>query len=95
MFARSVIAELLGPEGLETDMTAAMVAEDFAYMLQEREGAYIWLGTGEESQNLHSPLYDFNDELLPIGASLWVCAWSKPNCRCMRGRQVTPVRRPL
>ena len=49
-----------------------MAAEDFSYMLQQRDGAYIWLGAGKDSVNLHSPLYDFNDELLPIGASLWV-----------------------
>ena len=49
-----------------------MASEDFSYMLQQKAGAYIWLGAGENSQNLHSPLYDFNDELLPMGASLWV-----------------------
>ena len=70
--ARGVISEVLGPDGLETDMTAAMVAEDFSYMLQQKEGAYIWLGAGMESPSLHSALYDFNDELLPMGASLWV-----------------------
>jgi len=72
LFARGVIADVLGPEGLETEMTAAMVAEDFSYMLQQKEGAYIWLGAGLDSQTLHSPLYDFNDDLLPMGASLWV-----------------------
>ncbi|MGB1920546.1 MAG: M20 aminoacylase family protein [Candidatus Puniceispirillaceae bacterium] len=72
LFAQGVISEVLGPDGLETDMSPAMAAEDFSYMLQQKEGAYIWLGAGKGSQNLHSPLYDFNDELLPMGASLWV-----------------------
>ena len=72
VFARDVIADVLGLNGLETQMSPTMGAEDFSYMLKEKEGAYIWLGAGKESQNLHSPLYDFNDELLPMGASLWV-----------------------
>jgi hippurate hydrolase len=72
IFARNIISEVLGPDGLETDITPAMGAEDFSYMLQEKEGAYIWLGAGMESENLHSAQYDFNDDLLPLGASLWV-----------------------
>ena len=72
VFARDVISDVLGTNGLETEMSPTMGAEDFSYMLKEKEGAYIWLGAGKNSQNLHSPLYDFNDELLPIGASLWV-----------------------
>ena len=72
LFARGIISDVLGPEGLQTDLKPAMCAEDFSYMLQEKEGTYIWLGAGKESANLHSPLFDFNDDLLPIGASLWV-----------------------
>ena len=72
LFARGIISDVLGPEGLQTDLTPAMCAEDFSYMLQEKEGTYIWLGAGKESVKLHSPLFDFNDDLLPIGASLWV-----------------------
>ena len=72
IFARNVISEVLGPEGLDTDITPSMGAEDFSYLIQQKEGAYIWLGAGRNSQNLHSPLYDFNDDLLPLGASLWV-----------------------
>ena len=48
-----------------------MGSEDFAFMLQEKPGSYIWLGAGEDSANLHSPHFDFNDEILPIGASYW------------------------
>ena len=72
VFARDVISDVLGTNGLETDISPTMGAEDFSYMLKEKEGAYIWLGAGKNSQNLHSPLYDFNDDLLPLGASLWV-----------------------
>ena len=53
-------------------MTPVMGAEDFSYMLAEKPAAYIWLGAGENSENLHSPHFDFNDDLLPIGASFWV-----------------------
>lgn len=53
---------------------ASMGGEDFAFMLERLPGAYIWLGNGsaDHSHNLHSPNYDFNDEVLPIGANFWV-----------------------
>jgi hippurate hydrolase len=46
-----------------------MWAEDFAYMLQSRPGAYLFVGAGP-GPGLHSPGYDFNDRIAPIGASL-------------------------
>ncbi|MBT4701111.1 MAG: amidohydrolase, partial [Rhodospirillaceae bacterium] len=48
-------------------------AEDFSYMLQERPGWYAWIGNGpgEGGCILHNARYDFNDEILPIGASYW------------------------
>jgi metal-dependent amidase/aminoacylase/carboxypeptidase family protein len=51
-----------------------MASEDFAFMLQARPGCYVWLGNGpaENGRNLHSPRYDFNDEILPVGAAYWV-----------------------
>ena len=50
-----------------------MGAEDFAYMLERKPGAYIFMGAGggEAAPTLHSPDYDFNDEALPYGASYW------------------------
>ena len=71
LFARGVISDVLGPDGLDTELTPAMGAEDFSYMLKKRRCLYLarcW----QKVTNLHSPLFDFNDELLPIGASLWV-----------------------
>jgi len=53
------------------NVAPSMASEDFAFMLQARPGSYIWLGAGETHPNLHSPHYDFNDDLLPIGASYW------------------------
>jgi amidohydrolase len=51
----------------------SMGAEDFAFMLSRQSGSYIILGSArdEGSANLHSPRYDFNDDILPIGAAYW------------------------
>lgn len=51
---------------------ASMGAEDFSYMLEQKPGAYVFLGAGESSPTLHHPTFDFNDSLLPIGAELFV-----------------------
>ena len=48
-----------------------MGAEDFAFMLQERPGAFIFISNGD-SASLHHPTYDFNDEVIPVGTSYWV-----------------------
>ena len=50
-----------------------MGGEDFSYMLQAKKGAYLMLGAGRgpDDPQLHHPRYDFNDEILPIGASWW------------------------
>ena len=72
LYARAVITNMLGPDALETEMSPVMGAEDFSFMLQQKPGAYIWLGAGMDSENLHSPHFDFNDDLLPIGSSFWV-----------------------
>ena len=51
-------------------------AEDFAFMLEKKPGAYIMIGNGGTEEggchNVHSPLYDFNDEILTTGAAYWV-----------------------
>ena len=72
--AASVAAGIVGAERVNTSPTAAMGSEDFAFMLQEKPGAYIWVGNGdgEGSCSVHNPGYDFNDDVLPIGASYWV-----------------------
>ena len=50
-----------------------MGSEDFAFMLQAKAGCYVLVGNGpgEGGCMLHNPHYDFNDEVLPIGASYW------------------------
>ncbi|MFO1070881.1 MAG: M20 aminoacylase family protein [Geminicoccaceae bacterium] len=66
-------AEIVGERNVERDLLPSMGAEDFAYMLQERPGSYIWMGNGgaAEGRVLHSATYDFNDEVLPVGVSYW------------------------
>ena len=53
---------------------ASMGGEDFSFMLEQCPGAYIWLGNGGEghTHSLHSPNYDFNDQVLPIGSNFWI-----------------------
>ena len=72
--AGSVATELVGADSVNLNPKPAMASEDFAYMLQEKPGAYIWIGNGdgEGSCMVHNPSYDFNDEILPIGATYWV-----------------------
>ena len=72
IFASSVFENSFGMNSLNKEEKPTMTSEDFSYMLQEKPGAYIWLGAGEKSEKLHSAHYDFNDELLPIGAEYWV-----------------------
>lgn len=69
-----VAAELVGAEQVQWNPAPSMGAEDFSYMLQQRPGAYIWIGNGDltESRALHNPHYDFNDTILPLGASYWI-----------------------
>lgn len=62
---------VVGVDKLDTKARPSMGAEDFAYMLQVKPGAYIWLGAGEGA-SLHNPAYNFNDEVLALGASYYV-----------------------
>ena len=70
-FAAGVAREVAGNDKVNTDCAPLMGAEDFAFMLQERPGAFIYIGNGNSAQ-LHNPAYDFNDEAIPVGTSYWV-----------------------
>jgi amidohydrolase len=65
---------IVGSQHVDTDPRPEMGSEDFAFMLQAKPGCYVWLGAGHgaETPNIHNPLYDFNDDVLPIGTSYWV-----------------------
>jgi len=83
MLAADIAAEIVGEAMVQRHVDPTMGAEDFAYMLQEKPGAYIFLGNGDTSGphraaghglgpcTLHNPSYDFNDDLIPIGATFW------------------------
>jgi hippurate hydrolase len=55
---------------VDTSVPPLMGAEDFSFMLEERPGAYIFMGNGDTA-GVHHPAYDFNDEAAPYGVSLW------------------------
>ncbi|MDB5886129.1 MAG: amidohydrolase [Polaromonas sp.] len=80
-FARQVMADIVGASQVLVQ-EPTMGAEDFSYMLQARPGAYCFIANGEGDHRelghgggpcmLHNPSYDFNDELIPLGATYWV-----------------------
>jgi amidohydrolase len=72
--AATAAASLVSESNVRRDMLPSMGAEDFACFLERKPGAYIWIGNGsaEQSGMLHNPHYDFNDAILPLGASYWV-----------------------
>jgi hippurate hydrolase len=71
-FAGDVAEALVGAENLVRDLEPSMGAEDFSFMLQAKPGAYLRLGQGMGAGNstLHNSRYDFNDDILPLGAAL-------------------------
>jgi len=81
-FAIEVMKTIVGVDNVDVKIEPTMGAEDFAFMLQEKPGCYVFIGNGEGAHreaghglgpcNLHNPSYDFNDDLLPIGATYWV-----------------------
>jgi amidohydrolase len=80
MFAADVAASIVGESQVIRDLDPSMGAEDFSFMLQAKPGAYLRLGQGDGSNGsgtgqpgcfLHNSRYDFNDEVLPLGAALF------------------------
>ncbi|HUP07411.1 MAG TPA: M20 aminoacylase family protein [Caldimonas sp.] len=80
-FARRVMTEMVGAENV-MEFEPTMGSEDFSYYLLEKPGCYFLIGNGDGSHResghgmgpcmLHNPSYDFNDDLIPLGATLWV-----------------------
>ncbi|MBY4677002.1 M20 aminoacylase family protein [Marinobacterium arenosum] len=70
----ATLQELPGVGKVHLNPPASMGGEDFAFMLEQHPGCYIWLGGGsdEHCHGLHSPHYDFNDSTLPLGANYWI-----------------------
>lgn len=73
-FIRAVAAGVVGAENVTDLARPIMGAEDFSFMLAERPGSFVMLGTrrGPTDPPLHHPMFEFNDEALPIGVALWV-----------------------
>jgi hippurate hydrolase len=72
--AYQAAAATVGADNASNKFVPTMGGEDFAYFLQHSPGAYIALGQKDEHKTaqLHSPHYDFNDDVIPIGASYWI-----------------------
>ncbi|OPA93240.1 hypothetical protein BFW86_03965 [Pseudomonas fluorescens] len=72
LFAAEVAQSLVGTQNVRCNEPLTMGAEDFSYMLEQRPGAYIYLGQGDgpEPCQLHNDRYDFNDHVIPLGAGL-------------------------
>jgi amidohydrolase len=80
-FAEKVLGEVVGPENV-LPFEPTMGAEDFSYYLLEKPGCYFMIGNGDGAHRegghglgpcmLHNPAYDFNDDLIPLGATAWV-----------------------
>jgi amidohydrolase len=73
ILAREAAQFVAGVDGVREMRAPTMGGEDFAFMLNAKQGAYLMLGgaRGTDDPLLHHPRYDFNDEILPIGASWW------------------------
>jgi hippurate hydrolase len=72
-FIAEAAAELVGTENVERNCALVMASEDFSFMLNACPGAYIRIGNGDQPGwcGVHNPRYDFNDDILPLGASLF------------------------
>jgi hippurate hydrolase len=81
-FAADVAADIVGETNVIRAVEPTMGSEDFSFMLRARPGCYLWIGNGDGAHRapghgmgpcmLHNPSFDFNDELLPLGATYWV-----------------------
>ena len=82
LLAKKALDKVQGVSQVHTNLPPTMGAEDFAFMLKNKPGAYLWIGNGSGGHReaghgvgpcmLHNPSYDFNDSILPLGANAWV-----------------------
>jgi amidohydrolase len=73
VIAGDVAASIVGEDHVDREAMPLMGSEDFSFMLQKKPGCYLFIGNGdgEGSCMIHNPGYDFNDAILPLGASYW------------------------
>lgn len=69
-FAAQVAAAVSGEDKVQSDAPPVMGGEDFSFMLNARPGAFVFLGNGD-TEGLHHPRYDFNDDAIPFGCAYW------------------------
>jgi hippurate hydrolase len=72
-FIADVATEIVGEENMNREGHYVMASEDFSYMLEKVPGAFINIGNGggEGGCEVHNPGYDFNDDIITLGATLW------------------------
>ncbi len=77
-FCADVAREIVGSENVEANVEPVMGGEDFGAMMLERPGCYVFMGQGEpekpesnHNNGLHTPRYDFNDDIIPLGIEYW------------------------
>jgi metal-dependent amidase/aminoacylase/carboxypeptidase family protein len=74
--AAAAAAAVVGASAVDAEATAVTAGEDFSYMLAERPGAFMFMGNGTSADgsvhHCHTPHYDFNDDIIPIGVGYWV-----------------------
>lgn len=81
-FCVGIARRIFGEHNVDPDVTPSMGGEDFGRMMADVPGCYVWMGQGEygesadpespHNQGLHTPRYDFNDELIPLAMEYWV-----------------------
>lgn len=78
-FCGEIAKDIFGDTNVDTNVDPSMGGEDFGAMLLNTPGCYIWIGQGEpddadsnHNHGLHTPRYDFNDDIIPIGVEYWV-----------------------
>lgn len=77
-FCARIAKEIFGEHNVDTDVDPSMGGEDFGRMLMDVPGCYIWMGQAEadpaspNNQGLHTPRYDFNDEIIPLAVEYWI-----------------------
>lgn len=81
-FCVDILKDIVGEENINQAVSPTMGAEDFAFMLKEKPGCYMFIGNGQGDHRqsghglgpctLHNGSYDFNDELIPLGVSYWI-----------------------
>jgi hippurate hydrolase len=81
-FCAEVLGDIVGADHVDQKVKPSMGSEDFAFMLKARPGCYVWIGNGQGDHRdaghgmgpcmLHNGSYDFNDDLIPLGATYWV-----------------------